>query len=121
MNNTVDILLIGNDPDLSSSLLEIFSLFGLSCVHHVNGADAIADPTVNRARLIVTDYYLPDTNGVELIVRLREIQPGLPALVITGSKEAAVIEKVNALPGCRLVHKPLGIDDLEREIKACLG
>jgi len=39
---------------------------------------------IGRIDLVITDYLMPSMTGDELIGRLRELRPGLKALVVTG-------------------------------------
>ena len=46
----------------------------------------------DKPDLIITDYAMPETNGMELTIKIKEKYPGLPVIVLTayGSIEAAV-------------------------------
>ena len=59
--------------------------------------------------VVVTDYYMPQLTGLELIVRARALNPGLPFLIITGHGMHLSEEDFSHLPELRAVlHKPLG-------------
>jgi len=65
-------------------------------------------PSLN-AGIVVTDYYMPQLTGLELIVRARALNPGLPFLIITGHGMHLSEEDFSHLPELRAVlHKPLG-------------
>ena len=52
---------------------------------------------------------MPDLNGADLIAEGRFVQPGLPALIITGFAEIGR----KALPeGVRMLHKPFPREEL---------
>lgn len=38
--------------------------------------------------LVVTDFKMPELNGVELIQRMREVQPAIPVILISGFVDA---------------------------------
>ncbi len=67
--------------------------------------------------LVVTDYQMPQMNGLELIVEVRKIRPGLPFLVITGQAAQLTTENLSHLPELRgILHKPFGWRKLATEI-----
>jgi len=114
-------MLIEDDPDLCESWQEIFDLLGYEHCSFQRGLKAIGDrDAVENCNLAITDYYLPDINGVEVIKRLREARPGLKAIVLTGSREHSVVNSVKQLEECELLHKPLNIETLEAAVAKIL-
>jgi CheY-like chemotaxis protein len=72
-----------------------------------------------RFDVLVTDYMMAGMTGVELIRRAREVQPGLPALVITGYAE--VTEFMTGLPKAALLLKPFQRYDLTAQLCQLVG
>ena len=69
--------------------------------------------------IVVTDYYMPQLTGLELIVRARALKPGIPFLIITGHGMHLSEEDFSHLPELRAVlHKPLGWRQLADAIVA---
>lgn len=67
--------------------------------------------------IVVTDYYMPQLTGLELIVRARALKPGLPFVIITGHGMHLSEEDFSHLPELRAVlHKPLGWRQLAEAI-----
>ena len=67
--------------------------------------------------MIVTDYYMPQLNGLEFIVRAREIKPDAPFLIITGHGVHLSQEDLVHLPELKgILHKPFGWQVLAAEI-----
>lgn len=119
----IEILMVEDNEDLCSGWKDLFALLGyrLHCFHR--SLEALADrSTLRRCDLLITDYYLPDLNGVELVRRCRAVRPGLPAILLTGSKEDTVMTAARLLDDCRVMHKPVNIEDLDQQIRAiCEG
>ena len=68
-------------------------------------------------RLVISDLVLPDRNGLELVGRLRERWPDLPALLVSGHPERA-----EALPdGVSFLAKPFGPAELVDAVRRKLG
>ena len=64
---------------------------------------------------LVTDFAMPGMNGAELVLRAREVRPGLPALVITGYAGAEALERLPA--DVATLRKPFRREDLARKVK----
>jgi CheY-like chemotaxis protein len=73
-----------------------------------NGRDAVRIAEAGPVDLLITDFRMPGMNGVEVIHALRNLQPGLPALVISGNP----IEAGTMPPGVRFLSKPVSMSDL---------
>jgi len=80
-------------------------------------SDAIKAATELSPDLALLDIHLPDMNGLDLLQRLREVQPELDVIVISAAREMDTVRK--ALRG-GIVHylmKPFSWDDLRERLK----
>jgi two-component system phosphoglycerate transport system response regulator PgtA len=116
------ILLIEDDADLCSSWEELFELIGHRLRCHRRALDALADQEgIEASDLLISDFYLPDINGVELIHKIREKKPSLKAVLLTGSRDAAVLNAAKKLSNCSVVHKPINIETIEEVLKKLIA
>jgi CheY-like chemotaxis protein len=76
------ILVVDDDVSILSLLSRALASYDLTVAH--DGAEALALSGGRTVDLLITDYLMPEMTGDELIARLREEQPDLKALVITG-------------------------------------
>jgi len=65
--------------------------------------------------LLILDINLPGESGVELARRIREIEPELPIIFISGHPEVYRQQKLE-IEGDDYIVKPIGIDELRLEI-----
>ncbi len=73
----------------------------------------------NRFDLLITDYDMPGINGIELILRINAINPGIPSVLISGREDA--ITAAHAIPSIRRVFiKPYDTIDLTFTINTIL-
>ncbi len=82
-----------------------------------SASDAVKAATALSPDLALLDIHLPDMNGLELLQRLREVQPELDVIVISAAREMDTVRK--ALRG-GIVHylmKPFSWDDLRERLK----
>ena len=88
----VDVLVVDDDEGVRSTIVDILTLAGFTVAASGSAAEAEAAQLADPARVAVVDYRLPDTTGLELATRLKQADPDLPIIVLTGnaSLETAV-------------------------------
>ena len=88
-----------------------------------NGDEALRAWDLDRADAVVTDLSMPKMNGVELAHRLREREPTLPVLVVTGYADLAsgIDDLRDSAPQLTTVlQKPPRFGEVERELQRLL-
>jgi two-component system response regulator FixJ len=100
------VLVVDDDPAVRNSLkfsleVEGFTVRDYSCANELLRESEIAD-----AGCLVIDYHLPEMNGLEMLIRLRERRVAAPAILIT-SHPSASVRRHAAEAGVRIVEKPL--------------
>lgn len=84
-----NILVVEDSEDLIQIWKRLFPKAGLNARFVKTGQDALALVAEGfRPDLLMTDYYLPDTTGTELIEKLRASNENLKALVVTGNSNS---------------------------------
>ena len=73
-----------------------------------------------RADLVICDIKMPKMNGITTITRLREQDPGLPVVVLTGYLGPQTIEECEQLGGVEVVRKPFLFRELSKAVKVAL-
>lgn len=90
------VLVVDDDDSVLRAMMGYLARGG----YRVDGCEG-GQGAVDRLRaahydLLVTDLMMPGMNGLALIRRAREVQPGLPVVIVTGhSTEAMAIEALN--------------------------
>jgi DNA-binding NtrC family response regulator len=71
--------------------------------------------------VLVADIMMPQVDGVELLVRARELFPCIPRLVLSGAADAdRALRAINDAGVFRFLRKPLDIPELRRAVGAAL-
>lgn len=98
-------LVVDDDPDVRLTMSAFLGRAGFEVFTAGSGDEAFAWLSAAPAiTALVTDYAMPGMNGVELVLRARELSPGLPALVVTGYAGA---EGLACLPpDAKVLRKP---------------
>jgi CheY-like chemotaxis protein len=80
-------------------------------------ADALrALPNLNVG-IIITDYQMPDINGLQFIAAVQKINPGIPVLMITAYNMSFTDRELAAVPSLKaVVRKPFKWTTLAAEV-----
>lgn len=113
------ILVIDDDVDICS-LLQRFLVkngFEVTCAYSASkGIEAL----IERFDLIISDYRLNDMDGKDLLLKIKEIQPHAPVIIITGYSDVKVAINVIKLGAFDYVTKPLLPDEILRTINKAI-
>jgi len=80
------LLIVDDEPNLLNLLRRYLERLGYE-VETCGGADealALFQAGPDRFSMVITDLSLPTLQGEELIVRMGQIRPGLPAIITSG-------------------------------------
>ncbi len=111
-------ILVVEDNSLVRALaVDFLSELGLAAEEAGSAAEAlnkIADPDINA---LVIDVGLPDQDGDEVAVGLRQSHPHLPIIIASGRGDGELIQKFSADARVRIVGKPYTLDSLEKALQ----
>lgn len=82
-----------------------------------SGAQALEAIKRLRPDLVLLDLYLPDIFGLDLITRLRAVQPDCDILVITAAREADAVRGAVRQGVVNYLLKPFGFEDLRTRLE----
>jgi len=105
--------------DLATQLLRSL---GYSVLETGSGEEALSLLRNYRDRLdlVLTDVVMPQMDGVELMLRLRQERPELKVLYMSGFADNAFTERGLNLDPRRLIRKPFTKETLARKIRETL-
>jgi len=78
------ILLVDDEPDMLENCSRILSRQGHTCVTAASGREALAILERERPDLLVTDFKMPEMDGMALLRHAHELDPTLPVIMLTG-------------------------------------
>ncbi|KYF61364.1 response regulator [Sorangium cellulosum] len=118
----LNIIIVEDSEELCEGWQDILSLDG----HHVNcffnGRSALEERAlIMQADVLVTDYYLPDINGLTLVSLVRKIRADLPIILLTGTRDPAIRESLRQVENAMFLSKPIRIEQLERSIRELIA
>ncbi len=113
------VLIVEDEPALRLSYERAFQP-RYDLIFASTGAEALEQLEQHTPDVAVLDMRLPDTDGVELLRRIRLSQPLLPVIITTAYMSIEPQLKVLDLPVSGYIVKPFRLDELGARIDAVL-
>lgn len=102
------LLLVEDSEDLIEVWTSLFSMSGYEVT-----ACLTCKAALDRIRLrehfdvVLSDYYLPDFNGLILFDHLRQLNPLTPFFLVTGTREPFIYEHIARGGRAEVISKPV--------------
>jgi DNA-binding NtrC family response regulator len=115
-NATARVLVIEDDADGLRSVVDAIRDAGHTVVTATTGRGGLDLISREPPDVVLSDFFLPDMDGLKILEAASRIRPGLPFLVMTayGSVELAV--KALKQGAYDFLTKPLDLDDLQAKL-----
>ena len=118
------ILLVDDEQMVRMMIKSILGFRGYQVIEAEDGIDAVEKfrEATSKIDLVLMDYHLPRLNGHEALLQLRELDPELPALMLSGGLHDGIdMDTTNGLRGVAFLHKPFQNDELFRLVGELIG
>jgi PAS domain S-box-containing protein len=116
-------ILLAEDQEMVRRVTRAFlEAQGYTVVEAEDGRSALAvlESGASHFDLLIADVIMPQMGGVELAARVRELQPGLPVLFMSGHTEDALAHRGEYAPGTALLKKPFTARELLGKVSLTL-
>lgn len=84
MSDSRKILVVEDNPNMSSLLADMLEVFAVDSVRATDGEDALRKLEVENIGLVITDMRMPKMTGTELITAVKDKNPKMPVVLISG-------------------------------------
>jgi DNA-binding NtrC family response regulator len=116
------VLCVDDDPDIVTSVARFLRLDGYEVVTSTSPAQALAILGARAVAVMVSDYEMPEMNGIELAVKARRLQPETVRVMLTGRGTLdTAVEGINVGEVFRFLSKPFDPVSLRREVAAAVA
>ena len=85
-----------------------------------SGAEALEKIQAVRYDLVTVDLIMPEMSGLEVLSAIKRVRPKVPVMVITGNATDKLIHEAGLLGACRVMYKPLMLEDFLAEVTSAL-
>lgn len=114
------ILVIDDDNMILMILKQTLSKEGYRVLTVNSGEEGIALLATSNADLVLTDYMMPGMSGIEVLNIIKQNQPLLPVIMLTGHGDVALTIKAIQLGAVDFIEKPIHSKELIEIIRRAL-
>ena len=118
------VLVVDDDADVRAVVGKVIAKLG----HHVwdvaDGAEALELLKTTPFDLIISDVYMADMDGMELLVRIQQLELGVPVVVISGGgfkPREEVLKMAAACGAVATLDKPFTLEQLRDTVEPLLA
>jgi DNA-binding response OmpR family regulator len=117
------ILLVEDTPSLAMEIMDILQMEQFDVSLAVNGRDALQQLNVKLADIVISDLFMPEIDGFQLISAMRNdvTLAEIPIIILSARTTSDTIEKVMALGSDLFIQKPCDSQYLVGSIKKLLN
>lgn len=114
------ILIIDDDPTFCLMLKSFLSKNDFETETAFSGTEALNQVRKNNFDVVLSDFRLPDTDGLVLLENIREIKPGTPVIIMTSYADIRIAVKAMKIGAYEYVTKPVNPDEILLIVKNAL-
>ncbi|MFP4172444.1 MAG: response regulator [Candidatus Hydrogenedentota bacterium] len=108
------ILVVDDDENVRKAICRWFEANGFSVDCANDGGSAVEKCRQGAYDAVTMDYSMPEMDGREAAFAIRQRQPSLPIVILTGYSDTGVEEITSA--EISVMYKPVSLRKLEEEI-----
>lgn len=110
------VLIVDDEPDILELMEEEFRYCGYQTVTAICGNDAIKILDSTPVDIVVSDYKMPNGNGMAVLSHVRKMERHPAFFFVSGQADVSTEDAVRA-GAKKFFSKPFDLDDLIKEIE----
>lgn len=110
------IMLIDNDEHVRESLKVFFNTSQTPCLIFQSAEQGLNALKYQRVEVVISDYFLPDMDGVQFLEQAAVIQPGITRILMATITTEDLEQQVQLTRIDRFIEKPLTVASLDTVI-----
>lgn len=114
------VLVVDDDPVVGKSFDRVLSGRGYAVVTASDGDEALRKIAAEEYDVVFTDIRMPGMDGIAVAERIRDRQPWLPVVIVSGYATAANEARARAAGVSAVLHKPLSPEMIEGSARDAL-
>ncbi len=110
------ILVVDDDPKMLKLLALKFAQKGYRVITAQSGKDALDALKLEKPGLVLLDMLMPDMNGLEVLKKIKKLQPDIPVAMVTSVWDEGEAERAFEAGAYEYVTKPVDMHHIERVV-----
>lgn len=110
--NSLDILIVDDDRDLADAIGEALEMVGHNTTVAYSGTEAIERYCGRSFDLTFMDVKLPDINGVETLLAIREMDSSARVIMMTGYRIEQLLAQATDNGAIKVLRKPFAMEEV---------
>ncbi|MBF0184643.1 MAG: response regulator [Magnetococcales bacterium] len=119
-----NILVVDDDPDILALVAEILQQSNHEVAVADSGREALAVMAVDTIDLIISDIFMPDVDGIDLLALLNKDFPHCPMLAISGGYRAMnselTLRMARMFGAFEVIAKPFAVHTIQDAVNRAL-
>lgn len=113
------ILVVDDERVIADTLTTILNQAGFDASAAYTGSGAVERARASKPDLVISDVIMPDMNGIDAAIKIRQLLPGTKVLLFSGqAATAGLLERARAQGHeFEILAKPVHPQDLLAKIK----
>jgi len=113
------VLVVDDERVIADTLAIILNQSGFDAAAVYTGSDAVERARKEKPDLVISDVIMPDMNGIEAAIRIRQMLPGCKILLFSGQAATADLLEKARLQGheFEILAKPVHPQDLLAKLR----
>jgi DNA-binding NtrC family response regulator len=112
MKQNIKILVIEDDDSSREALLILLKSIGFTVKGCCSGQEGLGVLSGEPFDIVITDLFLPDLNGIDILSRVKESSPRTEVILVTGYGSAETAVQAMKKGAYDYITKPLNIEEL---------
>ena len=111
------LLLVDDEAEALEGMEYYFTGRGHEVLIARGGYEALALIKACKPHLMLLDLKMKGLSGFDILKQVRDLDPNLKTVVVTGMSEDNLEGECRRLGAFRVIHKPVRVEDLEEAIE----
>jgi len=114
------VFLVDDEPEVCKAIGETLEQHGINVTCFTRGIDCLKQLDSKRCDLLITDLKMPEIDGIELMMKARDLVPWLPILIITGYGDIPTAVTAIKNGAVDFIEKPIETESFVCKVKSIL-
>jgi DNA-binding NtrC family response regulator len=115
------VLLVDDDIKSLNVLVEIMRRDEYDTISAIDGYDAILKIRDNPVDIVILDFHLPDTTGLDVLKQIKHIQPNVPVIIMSADSSPNILLDVHDAGAYSFIRKPADLTRLRQTVSKALN